>query len=284
MKLLFVLGLCLLPSFFTVRAGDIISTPADVKAYEAYIKKFGTQKGLPFDEVLIHTAKYFMDKPYVASTLETSGAERLTVNLREFDCTTFVENCIVLAGIIKSGDFSYPGYTQKLMEMRYRNGVVSGYPSRLHYTRDWIYENEKRGVLSNISVRSGGQKVRKTINFMTAHPESYKHLKNNPRNISRMEEIEKDISSRNDYAILPADSIENKKDNIKSGDIIVFATSLDGLDYSHIGIAYWQDGDLHFIHASSRYMKVVIESKTLSQYCRDSKNCTGVSVLRINQE
>lgn len=275
-------------SLFTLsnmaKGRDIVSTPADLRIYEAYIKQFEKQKDKPFEEIFINTAKYFLGKPYVASTLEVPDTERMVVNLREFDCTTFVENCIALSQVIKSGDFSYDNYLQTLITMRYRDGEVAGYTSRLHYTSDWIYENEKHGLLRNISSEIGGEKVKKDVNFMTTHPQLYKHLKGNAQNIKKLDKIEKNISKRNAYEILPTAAIYNSQQKIKTGDIIVFATSIAGLDYSHIGIAYWQKEKLHFIHASSKARQVIIEQKTLLEYCQTSKSCTGVTVLRINQE
>lgn len=275
-------------SLFTLsnmaKGGDIVFTPADLRIYEAYIKQFEKQKDKPFEEIFINTAKYFLGKPYVASTLEVPDTERMVVNLREFDCTTFVENCIALSQVIKSGDFSYDNYLQTLITMRYRDGEVTGYTSRLHYTSDWIYENEKHGLLRNISSEIGGEKVKKDVNFMTTHPQLYKHLKGNAQNIEKLDKIEKNISKRNAYEILPTAAIYNSQQKIKTGDIIVFATSIAGLDYSHIGIAYWQKEKLHFIHASSKARQVIIEQKTLLEYCQTSKSCTGVTVLRINQE
>jgi cell wall-associated NlpC family hydrolase len=266
------------------KGGDIVSTPSDARIYEAYIKLFEKQKDRPFEEILINTAKYFLGKPYVASTLETSDRERMIVNLREFDCTTFVENCIALSQVVKSGDFSYNNYLQTLITMRYRDGEVAGYTSRLHYTSDWIYENEKHGLLRNISSEIGGEKVKKDINFMTTHPQLYKHLKSNARNREELDKIEKNISKRNAYEILPITAIYDQQQKIRTGDIIVFATSIAGLDYSHIGIAYWQNGKLHFIHASSKAKQVITEKKTLSDYCQTSKSCAGMTVLRINQK
>ncbi|MDR1716656.1 MAG: DUF1460 domain-containing protein [Prevotella sp.] len=275
-------------SLFTLsnmaKGRDIASTPADLRIYEAYIKQFEKQKDKPFEEIFINTAKYFLGKPYVASTLEVPDTERMVVNLREFDCITFVENCIALSQVIKSGDFSYDNYLQTLITMRYRDGEVAGYTSRLHYTSDWIYENEKHGLLRNISSEIGGEKVKKDVNFMTTHPQLYKHLKGNAQNIEKLDKIEKNISKRNAYEILPTAAIYNSQQKIKTGDIIVFATSIAGLDYSHIGIAYWQKEKLHFIHASSKARQVIIEQKTLLEYCQTSKSCTGVTVLRINQE
>ncbi|MBK5720842.1 DUF1460 domain-containing protein [Dysgonomonas sp. Marseille-P4677] len=268
-----------------VYAEDIICTQADKQIFETYVEEFSQEVNKPLNELIISTAKYFLGRPYVASTLELHDEEQLTINLREFDCTTFVENCIVLSEVIKSGDHSYNNYLQTLQLMRYRNGLIDGYTSRLHYTSDWIFENEKRGVLKNISKQIGGEGVRKDINFMTLKPQLYKHLKDNPQNVNKLKRIEKNIRERNVYEILPLDKINQNQDKIKNGDIVVFATSVNGLDYSHIGIAYWQEKELHFIHASSKYKKVVIEDKTLLNYCKDSKSCTGISVLRvINKE
>jgi len=262
---------------------DIIYSESDSLIYETYVKQFAGQKDTPFNELLINTARYFLGKPYVAATLETSDDEKLIINLREFDCTTLVENCIALALTIKSDNLSFENYCQNLASLRYRNGKVEGYNSRLHYTSDWIYENMKQGIIKDISPETGGKHIIKKIDFMTTHPHLYKHLKSNPENIKKLEKIETDINSRNSYIIIPVGSITESEKNIQDGDIIAFATSVSGLDYSHIGIAYWQTGKLHFIHASSRLKKVVIEEKTLSDYCRNSKSCTGISALRTNK-
>lgn len=280
---LFISLFLLLPFSYLVHGGNISSTPIDEEIYEVYVKEISKDASLSLNELIICTAKYFLGKPYVASTLEESDKEALTINLREFDCTTFVENCIVLSQVIKSGDLSYDNYTKNLQEMRYRDGVVDGYPSRLHYTSDWIYENEKRGVVENISKQIGGKTVAKDINFMSQKSQLYKNLKNNPQNIDKIQEVEKNIVQRNTYEIVPLDQMPPNLDKIENGDIVVFATSTNGLDYSHIGIAYWLGEELHFIHASSKYKQVVIENKTLLEYCQSSKSCTGISVLRIER-
>lgn len=282
MKHLIIFILFLFATSHLSQAQNIVYSKPDSLVYIDYVPKFKSKKDSTTSELLTSTAKFFLGKPYVASTLETSDKESLTVNLRELDCTTFVENCIILSLLIKSGDDSFQNYCSMLQDMRYRGGVIDGYTSRLHYTSDWIYENEKRGVLKNISTEIGGKISQHPLSFMSGHPESYKHLKSNPSNIEKMKDIETKINKRNNYKILPLASISLNEKKIKDGDIIVFATGITGLDYSHIGIAYWQKDQLHFIHASSRAKQVVIESKTLLEYCKDSKNCTGISVLRLN--
>lgn len=268
-------------SFSFVAKGNVIYTEQDSLIYESYIQHFADQQGKPVNEIIVNTAKYFLGKPYVASTLELDGEEQLIVNLREFDCTTFVENCIVLSRVIKSTDHSFSNYLRLLTEMRYREGHVDGYTSRLHYTSDWIYENQKSGILKDISCDLGGIKENKVIDFMSKNPQLYEHLKNNDVNIKKLEKIEELINKRDTYCVISVDKVSTIENNIKNGDIIVFATSIKGLDYSHIGIAYFMENGLHFIHASSQAKKIITEKKLLIDYCRDSKSCTGIAVLRI---
>lgn len=266
----------------TIKGQNAIYNKSDSLIYEDYIKTFSQDKGKPISDLIISTAKYFLDKPYVASTLEVSDNETLVVNFRELDCTTFVENCIALSGIIKFGRASLNDYYSLLAYVRYRYGEINGYASRLHYTSDWAYENEEKGILRNISGEIGGQIILKNINFMSTHPQSYKHLKDNKENLAKIKEIEDIINSRKAYIVIPTSAIPASSKDIQNGDIVAFATSIGGLDYSHVGIAYWENEELHFIHASSRMKKVVIEQKTLLDYCRNSKGCTGISIFRIN--
>jgi len=261
---------------------EILCSKQDSLIYENYIKRFSTQKGKPFEELIINTAKHFIGKPYAASTLEISDDNNLVINLREFDCTTIVETCMALAGTIKSEDSTLTNYSRILSFIRYRESEPKGYTSRLHYTTDWIYQNIQKKVLKDLSLELGGKSMEKEINFMSINPALYEQLKDNPGNIEEIKKIEENINNRNSYHIIPTISIQENQAKIKNGDIIAFATKIKGLDYSHIGIAYWIGNNLHFIHASSRLKKVIIEDKTLIDYCKSSKNCTGISVLRIN--
>lgn len=265
----------------TIKGQDVIYSKSDSLIYEDYIKTFSKDGKKSFSELIINTAKFFLNRPYVASTLEVSESEKLVVNLRELDCTTFVENCIALSGIINFERQSFDDYCALLTYIRYRGGEIDDYTSRLHYTSDWAYENEEKEILKNISRDIGGQMVLKNINFMSTHPQSYKHL-NNKENLAKIKRIEDSMNSRKAYIVIPISAIPANSKDIQNGDIVAFATSTEGLDYSHVGIAYWENKELHFIHASSKMKKVVIEQKTLLDYCKDSKNCAGISIFRIN--
>lgn len=260
---------------------SICYNKTDSLIYESYIQGFSSMQHSDISDLIASTALFFIDRPYVASTLDENSTEVLTINLHEFDCTTFVENCIALSKVIKSGDFSFSNYCNVLTSMRYRNGKIDGYTSRLHYTSDWIYQNERNGLLKNISLNLNGNQIEKGINFMSNHSKLYKHLNNNQENLDRIKTVENEISQRNNYKIIPLQNIKTISNNIIDGEIIIFATNIGGLDYSHIGIAYHKDNKLRFIHASSMAKKVIIETKSLIDYCNSSKQCSGISVLRV---
>jgi Protein of unknown function (DUF1460) len=61
---------------------------------EIYNRKVLNANGSSLDDFTLNIAKSFLNRPYKAKTLEGNATERLVVNLREFDCNTFVESCI----------------------------------------------------------------------------------------------------------------------------------------------------------------------------------------------
>lgn len=268
---------------------QIIYTQADSILFNKYIEKFAEKRSLLINELVVETAKYFINTPYVAATLEGYETESLVINLREFDCTTFVENCLALSEVIKSDNHNFINFCQILASIRYRNYtsndndiVIDNYTDRLHYMSDWVYENQEKKRMNDITLQIGGRKEKKDINYMTSHPQFYKHLE---ANINGFKLIEKNINERNSYNIISKSEIIVSEKQINDGDIIIFATNIAGLDYSHIGIAYRKiDGTLSFIHASSSKKKVLIENQSLVNYCQNSNRCTGISVIRINYQ
>ncbi|MBO4550256.1 MAG: DUF1460 domain-containing protein, partial [Bacteroidaceae bacterium] len=66
----------------------------------------------PADEPLtIFYAHQFMNRPYVAHTLEIKDMkEHLAINLQSLDCTTLVENCCALALTTSHGSKSWKDY------------------------------------------------------------------------------------------------------------------------------------------------------------------------------
>ena len=259
-----------------------IYTQDDIAIFDRYVQYIEPHRSKPMEEVLQATAEFFLGSPYVANTLETAADETLIVNLREFDCTTFVENVIALSFVARNDELSFEAFVDELRKIRYRNGIIDDYSSRLHYTCDWVFENQQGGIVENISRQLGGTKDGREIHFMTSHREAYRQLSSDERMLRKMLLHEKAINDRGGFYYLPKEQISSQSDNIPNMAMIAFVTSIDGLDVSHEGFAYRQNGKLTFIHASSVAKKVVIQPATLSEYCTSQKLCKGVMVMKIN--
>lgn len=230
---------------------------------------------------LIAATKFFLETPYVASTLEINDEEQLVVNLRELDCVTLVENVIALTRTLNTGNRTIEQFKQELQFIRYRDGIIDGYPSRLHYFSDWLLNNSQNDILTDITKEIGGEPIRFNVNIISSRPDSYKALKNRPDYVEKIKQIEQKINSQTFYFI-PQDRIDEKRNKIRNGDIICFVTSNEGLDISHVGIAYHTDDKLTFIHASLTARKVIVDPNSIADYVAGISHNTGIIVLRVN--
>jgi hypothetical protein len=93
----------------------------------------------PLGEVVGSIGRMFLETPYVAHTLEVEGPERLVVHLGGLDCLTFVESTLALARCVRRGRTTMDDFRAELQQLRYRDGRIDGYPSRLHYFTDRLH-------------------------------------------------------------------------------------------------------------------------------------------------
>lgn len=241
--------------------------------------QFTMEQDLFPGELIVEIGRFFLGAPYGAGTLEKPGREKLVVNLAEFDCATFVETVLALAGCAASGKLSPSELQKRIKSIRYRQGIIDGYESRLHYFTDWLRDNEKKKVLKDISQDLKGKPRRKKINFMTSHSDLYAALKK-PAMVDSMRRIEKNLS-RKTFHIIGKNTINEIKAKIQSGDIIAFASSQEGLDVAHAGFAVRQGKSLRLLHASSKEGAVGISKISLVAYLKSNKNFTGIIVARF---
>ena len=237
----------------------------------------------PIGDVIAEVGKSFIGTDYLSHGLEKDGDEQLVINLTGLDCTTFLENSLVLARCIKKGKTSFEDYMSELQLIRYRDGVIDQYPSRLHYFSDWIYDNEKKGIVEDMTKEIGGKKIKFKVNFMSTHPDSYKHLRENPDFIPIIKEQEKQISCR-EYYFIPKEDLNSKEEFIQNGDLLAITTTVEGLDIGHIGIAVKMDnGRIHLLHAPTENTKVQITEQPLSNYLMKYKRHSGVIILKAKE-
>ena len=246
-------------------------------------------------ELMTYYGNQLKGVPYVPATLEVNKREQLVVNMRQMDCTTFVETVLALAMTTAQGSQRWEDYCKNLTKIRYENGVMREYPSRNHYFIWWVESNGKQGIVNKVQ----GDKVQGTkdkgqgttlfkaqnihIDWMTKHSDSYPMLKGNKKFIREIAAHEKKTDGKVMMYIPRANlGLSQKKMKwVENGDILAICTKKKGLDTTHIGIAEWgSDGKLHLLNASQIHKKVVLESMSLQQYMTKHPSQLGVWVIK----
>ena len=234
----------------------------------------------PISEIISEIGRSFLNTEYKAFTLEQVGKEQLVIYLTGLDCTTFLENTLTISRCIKKQKTSFEDYQNELTNIRYRDGKLNGYPSRLHYFSDWIYNNSKKGIVKDVTKEIGGKPIKFNVFFMSKNPDKYKKLTESPEFIPLIAKQEKEINKRK-YYYIPKEKVSTIEDKIQNGDLIAITTNLPGLDVGHVGIAVKEsDGRIHFLHAPLSGSKVQISEKPLPEYLAAIKKHTGIIVLR----
>lgn len=178
-------------------------------------------------------ARQFHGVPYVAHTLEVNDREQLVVNTRQLDCTTLVETVTALTLCVKQEKRQWTDYLQALRILRYRQGVLNGYPSRLHYFTDWILDKQQMGLVEEIQRPNPPFTALQhiNVNFMSQHPGSYKALKANPSLVKEIRQQEKALTGKT-FRYIPKLAVKNTqlmRQTVKDGDIIAITCKKKGL-------------------------------------------------------
>lgn len=271
----------LLFSCMTIRAQQVEYAAEDSIRIEQILKQ--AQKEKP-GNAMLYFGKQFLGVPYVGHTLEVGDKEHLIINTRELDCTTFVENVLALYLCHQSKSTSFRSFCNNLRNIRYRGGKLTDYTSRLHYFTWWGEDNEQMGLVKAVDTGkfpfTATQRL--NINYMSVHPTLYKHLKANPQFVKVIAAQEKATNGKT-YRYIPK-SLLNRSESelscIHTGDIVSLITKKAGLDTSHVGIAVWQNGKLHLMHASSLNMKVILDPSTFYDYGQRQTSMLGIRVYR----
>ncbi|MBQ9230302.1 MAG: DUF1460 domain-containing protein [Prevotella sp.] len=234
---------------------------------------------------MMYFGKKFLGLPYVGHTLENGDEEHLIVNLRELDCTTFVETVLALTLCDRDDNRTFDDYCNNLMRIRYRHGKMTDYTSRLHYFTWWGDDNVALGLVKDIGIMDNLFTAMQTVhvNYMSAHPNLYKQLRNHPDFVPVIKAYEEETNGKQ-YPYIPKSNLGWSPSTplamVRDGDIVAMLTDKDGLDTRHIGIAFWQNGKLHLLHASSLYKKVLMSKETFYAYEARQPKHIGIRVWR----
>ena len=274
------------------QAIDLDVTDADLDRLQSWAGALRTEGLARRDQTLGRAAarvgELASGTPYEAYTLEAylqaGGSpvrtEPLTLTLTRFDCVSLVESGLAIARVAEAnGAPTWETFGREMERMRYRDGVRRGYTSRLHYFSEWISDGERRGLLRDLGAELGGVADLRPLRFMTEHRDSYPALANDEvyREIGAMER------SLDGHArmVVPTARIPDVADRIEHGDVIAFATAIEGLDVTHAAFAYrGRDGVLRVLHAPLSGGVVEVTTATLPEYVTNIRRATGILVAR----
>lgn len=236
---------------------------------------------LPIGERMGAVGMALRETPYVGATLELyEDREVCSVNLLGLDCVTFFEVALGFSRMLAKGGSTPQDLLDQITLSRYRDARIDDYTSRLHYTTDWFFDNQAKGIVRVITQElPGAERFRETIDFMSTHPDAYKQLKANPQLVGRIAEIEKRINDRH-MTYVPKEKAAAVEPKLQTGDIVGVTTKIKGIDCAHTGMCYRdQNGALRFLHASLTEKKVILD-RTLSEYLASVTKHTGIMIAR----
>ena len=273
MKRIILIGI-ILCSICSLQANDSIRV-------EKWLKEAAS---LPKDSCrTLHFAKQMLGVPYVAGTLDGNEEEQLVVRTDALDCTTFVEPVLAFCIADKRGERDFNGFKKALTDVRYRDGILNGYTSRLHYFSDWIRNNEQMGFVKECTSETACAEPKELwLDFMTTHVDSYLPMKKDASLVEEMAAHEKNWQGTV-VSYIPKEKLDLSSDElkIKDGDVLALVTNIKGLDIVHVGFAFWREGKLHLLHASSSAKKVIEDPKTQYESSKNTKAHIGLRAIRF---
>lgn len=238
---------------------------------------------LPLGERVNNFALALQGTPYVNYTLELHDRmESPSVNMLGMDCWTLFETALAMGRLVAQHSPPYsPQEMLHLIELdRYRQGHCTGkFDSRLHHLEQWLYDNEARGLVQNLTPSLGGVPLHRSMNDMGGHPQLYRQLRADPSMVPEFVRIENELSQRG-ITYIPKEKVPRIESRLRNGDIVCIVSKWPGSYTSHVGLASRdKSGTLRFLHASKNYRKVTLDQR-LSGYLDSFRNHAGIYVVR----
>ncbi|MEB3330489.1 MAG: N-acetylmuramoyl-L-alanine amidase-like domain-containing protein [Candidatus Sericytochromatia bacterium] len=224
-----------------------------------------------------------LGRPYVANPLMgavgAGRAEPLTARLDGFDCVTLVETCLAVARAQERAR-TWQAFTEELERLRYRDGQRAGYTSRLHYFSDWLRDNDRRATVRNLTADLGGVRDTRPLTFMTRHRSAYPALADEA--VFTGLRLAEAAASRQPRHVIPKAHIPAVLPLLQPGDVLAFATDIEGLDVAHVGLAHrTPEGAVHVLHAPAPGQPVQISRAPLVTYTARHARHVGLMVGRL---
>lgn len=238
---------------------------------------------LPIGDRMATIAQELRGTPYKGHTLEIHNhIESPSVNFRGLDCWTFFETVLGMAKMLETPRRNYTP-SQLLAEIehtRYRGGTCHGnYLDRIHYLVEWFSDNHQRRNIRDITRKFPTVTMPNRCEEMSLLWRHYRYLKHNPALRPLMAQQEKQLTART-LRMIPKHKVKAIEHQLQNGDIIGIARKDNGSYCSHVGIIVVDaQGTRRFMHASTTYKKVVIDT-SISDYLHKFSKHAGILVAR----
>jgi len=275
---LLIFSVCLNTVYAQTNQNNWILQPEDKSIAEEKLKLFASKSDLPVSELITEIGLSFLGTPYVVASLENGLEEKMVINLRELDCTTFAENCLALARTVKAGKTDFESFVSELVRIRYRDGIRNQYPSRLHYFVEWISNNQDKRIIDGTPNQNGVKSI-KVINYMSTHPASYPVLKEHPELIPAIAEQEKALT-KTGFMFFPKNDVPNLYKYLQHGDIIALTSSIDGVDVNHVGIILKKGNEFYLLHAPLSGKMVLVSDGPITDFIKPNSKNNGIMIAR----
>jgi len=198
--------------------------------------KAGNWKALPIGERTATVGQALVGTRYKSFTLEIDNRiEAASVNFTGMDCWTFYEISLAFARMLNEPEESWtPEQMLRYIELdRYRGGKCTGeYLSRLHYLEDWLADNDRRGLVEDLTRSLGGTTVPHAAREMTLGWRNYRYLRNNKALLGPLRQMEARVSSRTLYQV-PKSRVAAIEPKLRSGDIIGIISRDGSIGYTY---------------------------------------------------
>ena len=207
MRLIFLLLLVLAaaPAFGGSLPFDTVFRGRD--RFDALVQRADEEnwKALPIGERVCAVGRALVGTPYRSFTLEVDDrVEAPSVNLNGLDCWTFFETSLAFARMLNE---PRDGWTPQTMlhfiELdRYRGGKCNGeYLSRLHYLEDWLSDNDRRGLVRDMTRSLRGVRVPHEASEMSNGWREYRYLRADPALLGPLRQMEERVAGMPLYEI-----------------------------------------------------------------------------------
>lgn len=263
---------------------DSFVAPAPLPGPEAWALEtwFARVGGRNVDEsfgaLTVRVAEAALGRPY-ADPPATGAPEVVNLNVDAFECVSFVESSLAMARCVWQQTPTSTCFSQEIVTIRYRDGRIDGFPSRLHYFEDWLGDNARRGHMHLLAGQLGGETMMRHTAYMTDHSALFPALKD-AEVLRRIQAMERHLSNQ-PQVIVMREMVGAIEPRLMDGDIIAVTTRRSNILVRHTGLVQLApDRTVHLLHASSAHHKVTRTKETLAEYINRRPEREGIMVAR----